>query len=80
MDEDLAVVTGRLEAAMKAAGQSVEQLMAGAADARAEIVATEFGYKGDSYDAGCFHAQQCVEKYLKAWLQESNIAFGKIYT
>ena len=21
----------------------------------------------------CFHAQQCVEKYLKAWLQEQNI-------
>lgn len=21
----------------------------------------------------CFHAQQCVEKYLKAWLQEANI-------
>jgi HEPN domain-containing protein len=27
------------------------------------------------YDAICFHAQQCVEKYLKAWLQEANIAF-----
>ena len=21
----------------------------------------------------CFHAQQCIEKYLKAWLQETNI-------
>ena len=21
----------------------------------------------------CFHAQQCIEKYLKAWLQEANI-------
>ncbi len=32
-----------------------------------------------NYDAVCFHAQQCVEKYLKAKLQESNIKFGKIH-
>ena len=25
------------------------------------------------YDSICFHAQQCIEKYLKAWLQEANI-------
>ena len=25
------------------------------------------------HDAICFHAQQCIEKYLKAWLQEANI-------
>ena len=25
------------------------------------------------YDIICFHAQQCIEKYLKAWLQEANI-------
>ena len=25
------------------------------------------------YDPICFHAQQCIEKYLKAWLQEANI-------
>lgn len=25
------------------------------------------------YDHICFHAQQCTEKYLKAWLQEANI-------
>ena len=24
-------------------------------------------------DPICFHAQQCIEKYLKAWLQEANI-------
>ena len=24
-------------------------------------------------DITCFHAQQCIEKYLKAWLQEANI-------
>jgi HEPN domain-containing protein len=28
-----------------------------------------------NYDAACFHAQQCAEKYLKARLQEAGIAF-----
>lgn len=32
-----------------------------------------------NYDAVCFHAQQCVEKYLKAKLQEANVQFGKIH-
>jgi HEPN domain-containing protein len=31
------------------------------------------------HDAICFHAQQCVEKYLKAWLQEANIAFRRTH-
>ncbi|MGE0884054.1 MAG: HEPN domain-containing protein [Blastocatellales bacterium] len=35
--------------------------------------------KHPSYDAACFHSQQCVEKYLKARLQEANIAFGKTH-
>jgi HEPN domain-containing protein len=30
-------------------------------------------------DAICFHAQQGVEKYLKAWLQEANIAFRRTH-
>ena len=30
-------------------------------------------------DAICFHAQQCVEKYLKAWLQEKNVAFRRTH-
>lgn len=25
------------------------------------------------YNIICFHAQQCIEKYLKAWLQEANM-------
>src|SRR5688500_15725978 len=29
------------------------------------------------FDAICFHAQQCVEKYLKAWLQEQGIAYPR---
>ncbi len=27
----------------------------------------------------CFHAQQSIEKYLKAWLQEANIRFSKTH-
>lgn len=33
--------------------------------------------KSPNYDAACFHAQQCAEKYLKAMLQERSIPFGK---
>jgi HEPN domain-containing protein len=32
-----------------------------------------------SYDGVCFHAQQCVEKYLKGYLQENNIGFPKTH-
>jgi HEPN domain-containing protein len=32
--------------------------------------------KNVNYDAVCFHAQQCAEKYLKARLQEAGIAFS----
>jgi HEPN domain-containing protein len=35
--------------------------------------------KNPTYNAVCFHAQQCVEKYLKARLQESGIAFPKTH-
>jgi len=31
--------------------------------------------KSPNYDAACFHAQQCAEKYLKARLQEAGVAF-----
>ncbi len=27
----------------------------------------------------CFHAQQCAEKYLKAWLQENNIPIPRTH-
>jgi HEPN domain-containing protein len=33
--------------------------------------------KNPNYDAVCFHAQQCMEKYMKAILQERDIAFEK---
>jgi len=32
-----------------------------------------------SYDAVCFHAQQCAEKYAKAFLQERNIVFERTH-
>jgi len=35
--------------------------------------------KSPNYDAVCFHAQQCAEKYLKAVLQELEISFGKTH-
>jgi len=35
--------------------------------------------KAPNYDAACFHAQQCAEKYLKAFLQEEGIPYGKTH-
>ena len=35
--------------------------------------------KNPNYDAVCFHAQQCAEKYIKARLCEENISFGKVH-
>ena len=32
-----------------------------------------------NYDAVCFHSQQCVEKYLKACLQEEDIFFNRTH-
>lgn len=35
--------------------------------------------KNPNYDAVCFHAQQCAEKYLKARLEEASVTFGKTH-
>jgi HEPN domain-containing protein len=35
--------------------------------------------KNPNYDAACFFAQQSIEKYIKARLQEAEIEFGKIH-
>ena len=32
-----------------------------------------------NHDSACFHAQQCVEKYLKARLQEAGSAFPRTH-
>ena len=35
--------------------------------------------KSPSYNASCFHAQQCAEKYLKALLQFNGMPFPKTH-
>lgn len=35
--------------------------------------------RSPNYDAACFHAQQCAEKYLKGRLQEDSLAFPKTH-
>lgn len=35
--------------------------------------------KNQNYDAACFHAQQCIEKYLKALMVERSIQFPLIH-
>lgn len=35
--------------------------------------------KDPAYNAACFHAQQCIEKYLKARLEEAGIGFKKTH-
>jgi HEPN domain-containing protein len=35
--------------------------------------------KDPAYNAACFHAQQCAEKYLKGRLEEAGIAFRKTH-
>ena len=42
-------------------------------------IALHHGAKDPDFDIICFHAQQCIEKYLKAWLQETNIRFAKTH-
>jgi len=36
--------------------------------------------KNPNYDAACFHAQQCAEKYLKSFLQFNQKAFPKTHS
>ena len=45
------------------------------ATAQRELSATDH----PNYDAVCFHAQQCAEKHLKAFLQEANISFPRTH-
>jgi HEPN domain-containing protein len=35
--------------------------------------------KDPAYNAACYHAQQCAEKYLKGRLEEAGIAFRKTH-
>jgi HEPN domain-containing protein len=48
--------------------------------AEGDIVTAQMSYrprKSPNYDAACFHAQQCVEKYLKARLEEAGLNVPK---
>lgn len=56
-------------------GEWVEKADADFATAQRELRVR----KSPNYDAVCFHAQQCVEKYLKALLQEEAIPFSKTH-
>lgn len=38
------------------------------------------GRKSPCFDAVCFHAQQCAEKYLKARLAQAGVSFAKIHS
>jgi HEPN domain-containing protein len=56
-------------------GEWVEKAEGDLATAKREIRVR----KAPNFDAVCFHAQQCAEKYLKALLQEAEIPFGKTH-
>lgn len=43
------------------------------------VAIRELKAKPPALNSVCFHAQQCIEKYLKAVLQENNIPFQKIH-
>lgn len=43
------------------------------------VAIREFNSIPPVFEAVCFHAQQCIEKYMKAILQENNIEFEKIH-
>jgi len=44
-----------------------------------KVATREFNYDEPVYDIVCFHAHQCVEKYMKAILIENEIRFEKIH-
>jgi HEPN domain-containing protein len=50
------------------------------AKAEGDFVSAQREYrarKSSNFDSACFHAQQCIEKYLKARLQEADIPVEK---
>ena len=44
-----------------------------------KIALREMRTKSPVYDAVCFHAQQCLEKYFKALLTDKEIAFPRTH-
>ena len=49
------------------------------AEADYDAIALHQQVASPNFDFICFHAQQCIEKYLKAWLQETNTRFAKTH-
>ena len=49
------------------------------AEGDADVAAALWQMADPVYDAICFHAQQCVEKYCKAWLVERGINFPRTH-
>jgi len=50
--------------------------------AEEDIISAQREYRArnrPNYNAACFFAQQCIEKYIKACLQEADIEFGKTH-
>ena len=50
--------------------------------AEGDFVTAQMSYrarKQPNYDAACYHAQQCAEKYLKARLEEAGLAIPKTH-
>lgn len=43
------------------------------------VAGREFAAATPVFDAVCFHAQQCAEKYLKALLQEHSVEFPRTH-
>ena len=53
----------------------VEKAEADLATASRELAAAEY----PNYDAVCFHAQQCAEKYLKGVLEQNHVHVPKTH-
>jgi HEPN domain-containing protein len=49
------------------------------AEGDAQVVTALWQMAEPVYDAICFHAQQCVEKYCKAWLVEREVNFPRTH-
>lgn len=50
--------------------------------AEGDFVTAQMSYRArklPNYDAACYHAQQCAEKYLKARLEEAGMAIPKTH-
>ena len=46
----------------------------------AAVKALQHSATQNFYNTICFHAQQCIEKFLKAWLQEANLPVPRTHS